>query len=94
MGRVHVLATNRRYIRLSLCNYLVKVWFKLESDEASDESASFLPHYHQMLLELVHIRRRELNYLRHNGEFSLELILEREWELDVEEARLKNRNLV
>jgi CPA1 family monovalent cation:H+ antiporter len=63
---------------------------KLESDEAADESASFLPHYRQMLLELVHIRRRELNYLRHKGEFSLELILEREWELDVEEARLKN----
>jgi hypothetical protein len=38
-----------------------------------------------------------LNYaeaLRHKGEFSLELILEREWELDVEEARLKNRNLI
>ena len=47
-----------------------------------------------MLLELVHIRRRELNYLRHKGEFSLELILEREWELDVEEARLKDRNLI
>jgi CPA1 family monovalent cation:H+ antiporter len=67
---------------------------KLESDEAADEAASFLPHYRQMLLELVHIRRRELNYLRHKGEFSLELILEREWELDVEEARLKNRNLL
>jgi len=47
-----------------------------------------------ILPELVHIRRRELNYLRHKGEFSLELILEREWELDVEEARLKDRNLI
>ena len=63
---------------------------KLESDEAADEAASFLPHYRQMLIELVHIRRRELNYLRHKGEFSLELIREREWELDIEEARLKN----
>ena len=63
---------------------------KLESDEAEDESASFLPHYRQMLIELVHIRRRELNYLRHKGEFSLELIREREWELDIEEKRLKN----
>jgi CPA1 family monovalent cation:H+ antiporter len=42
-----------------------------------------------MLIELVHIRRRELNYLRHKGEFSLELIHEKEWDLDIEEARLK-----
>ena len=63
---------------------------KLESDESADESSSFVPHYRQMLIELVHIRRRELNYLRHKGEFSLEQIREKEWELDVEEARLKN----
>ena len=62
---------------------------KLENHESADKSASFVPHYRQMLIELVHIRRRELNYLRHKGEFSLELILEKEWELDVEEARLK-----
>ena len=61
---------------------------KLETDEAEDEEASFLPHYRQMLLELVHIRRRELNYVRHKGEYSEELIREREWELDLEEARL------
>jgi monovalent cation/hydrogen antiporter len=61
---------------------------KLESEEAENEEGSFLPHYRQMLLELVHIRRRELNYLRHTGEFSEELIREREWELDLEEARL------
>ena len=63
---------------------------RLESEEAEDQSESFLPHYRQMLIELVHIKRRELNYLRHKGEFSLELIREREWELDIEEARLKN----
>ena len=51
---------------------------------------NFLPEYRQMLLELVHIRRRELNYVRHTGEFSEELIREREWELDLEEARLNN----
>jgi monovalent cation/hydrogen antiporter len=61
----------------------------LEADTANNEG-SFLPHYRQMLLELVHIRRRELNYVRHTGEFSEELIREREWELDLEEARLNN----
>lgn len=55
---------------------------------AEQEENSFLPHYRQMLVELVHIRRRELNYVRHTGEFSEELIREKEWELDLEEARL------
>jgi CPA1 family monovalent cation:H+ antiporter len=62
----------------------------LESGEALNEPQSFLPHYRQMLIELVHIRRRELNYMLHKGEFSEELIRERLWELDLEEARLKN----
>jgi CPA1 family monovalent cation:H+ antiporter len=63
---------------------------QLESDEPDDEAAGFLPHYRQMLIELVHIRRRELQYSRHKSEFSEELIREKEWELDLEEARLKN----
>jgi Na+/H+ antiporter len=63
---------------------------KLESSEAEEEEDAFLPHYRQMLLELIHIRRRELNYLRHKGEYSEELIREREWELDLEEARLQS----
>jgi monovalent cation/hydrogen antiporter len=63
---------------------------KLESDEQKDEDVSFLPQYREMLIELVHIRRRELMYMRYKGEFSEELIREREWELDLEEARLKN----
>lgn len=62
---------------------------KLESAEADEEEASFLPQYRQMLLELIYIRRRELNYYRHTAEYSEELIREREWELDLEEARLK-----
>jgi monovalent cation/hydrogen antiporter len=62
----------------------------LESKEAIEETVSFLPHYRQMLIELVHIRRRELNYIRHTGEFPEELIRERLWELDLEEARLKH----
>jgi len=63
---------------------------QLESDDAKEEASSFLPQYRQMLIELVHIRRRELNYMRHKEEFSEEMIREREWELDLEEARLKN----
>lgn len=63
---------------------------KLHSGEVGDENDSFLPQYRQMLIELVHIRRRELNYFRYKGEYSEDLIREREWELDLEEARLRN----
>jgi Na+/H+ antiporter len=62
----------------------------LEKEKVSEEASSFLPQYRQMLIELVQIRRRELKYMRYKGQFSEELIREREWELDLEEARLKN----
>jgi len=61
---------------------------KEESDERSS-SEPFLPKYRQMLIAIVEVRRRELNRFRHSGEYSEELIREREWELDLEEARLK-----
>ncbi|PVD53129.1 Na+/H+ antiporter [Terrimonas sp.] len=62
---------------------------KLEKEEADEAETNFLPKYRQMLIELVHIRRRELNLFRHTGEYSEELIRERERELDLEEARLE-----
>ncbi|OQP66279.1 Na+/H+ antiporter [Niastella vici] len=62
---------------------------KLDAPSTKDEGTSFLPHYRQMLLELIDVRRRELNHFRHNNTFSEELIKEREWELDLEEARLR-----
>jgi CPA1 family monovalent cation:H+ antiporter len=62
---------------------------KLENQEVAEEEQSFLPHYRKMLLELIEVRRRELNQFRHNNSFPEELIREREWELDLEEARLR-----
>ncbi|AEV99826.1 Na+/H+ antiporter [Niastella koreensis] len=62
---------------------------KLDTREMTEEEKNFLPHYRQMLLELVQIRRRELNHFRHTNTFSEELIREREYELDLEEARLR-----
>jgi CPA1 family monovalent cation:H+ antiporter len=62
---------------------------KLEARESADDGITFLPHYRQMLLELIEVRRRELNHFRHNNAFPEELIREREWELDLEEARLR-----
>ncbi|HUR66740.1 MAG TPA: Na+/H+ antiporter [Chitinophagaceae bacterium] len=63
---------------------------QLAGDKKAEAEAAFLPQYRQMLIELVHIRRRELQYSRYKAEFSEELMREREWELDLEEARLKN----
>ncbi|PWU01137.1 MAG: Na+/H+ antiporter [Bacteroidetes bacterium] len=62
----------------------------LDSDQATEATLNFLPKYRKMLVELVHLRRRELNLMSHNGEFSEELIRERLLELDLEEARLKH----
>ena len=64
---------------------------KLESDEeAEDSNDAFLPRYRQMLLELVDVRRKELARFRHTREYGEELIRDREWELDLEEARLRS----
>lgn len=64
---------------------------RLASEEATDEKdSSFLPQYRQMLIEIVEVRRKELNRLSRDGEYNEELIRERQWELDLEEARLRN----
>ncbi len=60
---------------------------KLDAQEAIEEQQTFLPHYRQMLLELVEVRRRELNRFRHTNTYSEELIREREWELDFGRGR-------
>lgn len=63
---------------------------KLENDEAMEEDDDFLPQYRQMLIELVQVRRLALKRFRYAKQFNDELIREREWELDLEEARLRN----
>ena len=50
---------------------------------------SFLPRYRQLLLELVQIQRQELLRMRHDNLFPEELLRGREFELDLEEARLR-----
>lgn len=51
---------------------------KLEATGEEEAEKKFLPKYRQMLVELVYIRRRELNRFRHTREYSEELIRERE----------------
>jgi monovalent cation/hydrogen antiporter len=61
---------------------------KLNNEEGANLSADFLPRYRQMLLELVHVRRKALNAMYCEKVYSDELIRNKEWELDLEEARL------
>ena len=48
----------------------------------------FLPAYRKMLRELVHVKRNALQRLSKEDLYSLEMIREKEKELDLEEARL------
>jgi len=42
-----------------------------------------------MLIELVEVRRKEIQLLRREGAFPDELLKKKEWELDLEETRLR-----
>jgi len=56
---------------------------------AKEAVPDFLPRYRKLLLELVAVKRYELNQIRNEKTFSDELILVKERELDLEEARLR-----
>lgn len=62
---------------------------KLDKEEELKKRPEFLHKYREMLLELVHARRIELNKMRHENQFPEELIRNKEEELDLEEARLR-----
>ncbi len=61
---------------------------KLFNAENETEKLSFLPKYRQMLVEIVTAKRHELQKMHHEKQFSDELLRNKEWELDLEEARL------
>ena len=63
---------------------------KLESEVADEEDENFSKEYRQMLIELIQVRRLALKRFRYAKQYNEELIREREWELDLEEARLRN----
>jgi len=56
--------------------------------EGEDEDNRFLPAYRQMLTELIKVKRQVLKRLRKEHLYSDEIIRSKEWELDLEEARL------
>ncbi|MEO5681622.1 MAG: Na+/H+ antiporter [Chitinophagaceae bacterium] len=61
---------------------------KLLKEEETTAAASFLPRYRRMLIEIVSVRRKELQKLRMERTYSEEMLRNKEWELDLEEARL------
>jgi Na+/H+ antiporter len=63
---------------------------KLMERENKSTGADFLPKYRHMLVEIVEIKREELQKLRRERIYSDEIIRARERELDLEEARLRD----
>jgi len=61
---------------------------KLLKEEETIAKASFLPRYRRMLIEIVGVRRKEIQKLRSERLYAEELLRNKEWELDLEEARL------
>lgn len=56
--------------------------------DGDNSGPDFLPAYRKMLLELVHVKRMALQRLNREDLYSMEMIREKEYELDLEEARL------
>jgi monovalent cation/hydrogen antiporter len=61
---------------------------KLLKEEDTAVTGGFLPKYRRMLIEIVAVRRKELQELRREQKYDAELLRNKEWELDLEEARL------
>lgn len=63
---------------------------RLVEKETKSANADFLPKYRSMLVEIVSIKRDELQKLRRERVYSDEMLKARERELDFEEARLRD----
>jgi Na+/H+ antiporter len=63
---------------------------QLLKEETHTAKADFLPKYRNMLVEIVTIKRIELQKLRKEKIYQDEILRAREWELDLEEARLRD----
>lgn len=60
-----------------------------KTEEKESDIAAYIPEYRRMLLELIEVRRTELEKMRRNREYNDELIRSKEYELDLEEARMR-----
>ena len=60
--------------------------------EGQADSIDFLPGYRQMLKELIAVKRASLERLKKEDLYSIDLIRNKEWELDLEEARLEENS--
>jgi len=66
---------------------------KLEKEEGAGVISPFIPRYRQLLLELIGMQREELARMRRQNDFPDELLRSEEFELDLEEARMRRRVL-
>jgi CPA1 family monovalent cation:H+ antiporter len=68
---------------------MIEITGKKLDKEEGDMPPTFLPRYRQLLLELVKIQRQELAHMRRDNLFSEEILRNKEFELDLEEARFR-----
>jgi CPA1 family monovalent cation:H+ antiporter len=66
---------------------------RLEKEKGAGMIPSFIPRYRQLLLELIGLQREELARMRHQNEFTDEILRGEEFELDLEEARMRRKVL-
>ena len=66
---------------------------RLEKEKGAGMIPSFIPRYRQLLLELIGLQREELARMRHQNEFTDEILRGEEFELDLEEARMQRKVL-
>lgn len=65
----------------------------LEKQQLAEGEDEFMPRYRQMMLELIEVKRERLATYMQSKEFGEELIREKERELDLEEARLRSKEV-
>jgi hypothetical protein len=61
----------------------------LEKEGAHEAIPSFMIQFRELQLELIRLQRGELARMRHHNEFPEELMRGEEFELDLEEARVR-----
>jgi CPA1 family monovalent cation:H+ antiporter len=61
---------------------------RLSTENNTIAAPAFLPTYRQMLLDIISVKRKELKDMHRDKSYPDELLRNKEWELDLEEARL------
>lgn len=79
-------------LKNNLENDIEETHQRLESQEGGTTAEEEIEHYHQVLLDLYALQRKELSRLRREEIFSDEVIRKQEMQLDLDEAKVNNHS--